>query len=258
MTLEVYDNTLPLFLGGPFQGEIRLVRGNQELLVYPRIETSAGFSYQRWVLAAGGREWVFYRSLGMSDADALAALVQLAASSPKEPQRLDVKSLPVPCGPGDEKETKNENQTDTVMWKKVINVLKNALELAKADPADKQEIRRLTQANSDLAQELAAAMAACPSNEDRDEIASLLDSFAAAVPQVESVSPAIAEAVTSEPTGPSGDVAPPTTPYPGAVTQEWLPPAATPADSAPEAPVEAQAEAVPSVETPAADAGSSE
>jgi hypothetical protein len=251
VSLQHYDNTLPLFLGGPLNGQIRLVKAGTELLGFRDDVTLEGVSYQVWTLSAGGRHWVFYRILGMSGADALGALVGLAAAWDE--------SKPFSGSSGSVKNQENKQTKDnkTAMWKKVIDVLRNALELAKADPADKQQIRRLIQANADLAQELAAAKAKTPSDEDRSEMEALVDAFAAAVPAVEAET--VVEPEISGTTG-EGAIQPPATPYPGTEGGPVTPPAVpaesvapqvpdVPSEATPEVPVEATTETPAPAET---------
>lgn len=86
-----YDNALPLFLGGPHHGAVRLVKAEKArgtdraeqpaLLTFPGIATDEPVKYQRWSLNGGARNFVFYRLLGMSDAGSVGALVGLAMRS---------------------------------------------------------------------------------------------------------------------------------------------------------------------------------
>lgn len=78
---DAYDNSMPLFLGGPLDGEIRLVgsQANKAPDFYKCADEVAAreVTYARWSLTVG-RVFVFYRLLGMSDSAAVERLIALA------------------------------------------------------------------------------------------------------------------------------------------------------------------------------------
>lgn len=85
---EAYDNSMPLFIGGEYHGEIRLVTGQPKLFRFTDGITPEPPVYERWTLSSG-REFVFYRLLGMTDGAAFSALVNLAL---KGGQRLPARN----------------------------------------------------------------------------------------------------------------------------------------------------------------------